>query len=149
MSEDKTIAITIDAMPARCWLPVTRMLVGKLEALLEANIPAELPAGVTLNFRDPSYSAESGGFHPVEIRMEPASIDGPWRISYITDFAFFGRPYPELEKDIDFNFVTGEGYQAFVGYHPLRNFSGIYRMWEGNFRSYLNSNIFQITITWD
>nr|MCH1933091.1 DUF2787 domain-containing protein [Shewanella shenzhenensis] len=74
--------------------------------------------------------------------MEPTAVDGPWRISYITDFAFFGRPYPELEKDIDFNFVTGEGYQAFVGYHPLRNFSGIYRMWEGNFRSYLNSNIF-------
>ena len=24
---------------------------------------------VTINFRDPNYSAENGGFHPVEIRL--------------------------------------------------------------------------------
>ena len=25
---------------------------------------------VVLNFRDPTYSAENGGYHPVEIRLE-------------------------------------------------------------------------------
>ena len=29
---------------------------------------------VTINFRDPTYSAENGGFHPVEIRLERQNI---------------------------------------------------------------------------
>ena len=28
---------------------------------------------VTLNFRDPDYSPEAGGFHPVEVRLEKQS----------------------------------------------------------------------------
>ncbi|MFQ6371161.1 DUF2787 family protein [Shewanella sp. YIC-542] len=141
--------IVINAQPARRWLPVTRMLVAKLMALLAEKPPAASQTGVTLNFRDPDNSPESGGFHPVEIRIEPSPTNSYWHICYITDFGYFGRPYPELVKDIDFNFTTGQGYQAFVGIHPLRNFSGIYRIWEANFRSYLNNDTFQITITWD
>lgn len=29
----------------------------------------QLPTAITLNFRDPDYSPETGGFHPVEVRL--------------------------------------------------------------------------------
>jgi len=142
-------SIVINAQLARRWLPVTRMLVAKLMALLADKPPATSQTGVTLNFHDPDYSPESGGFHPVEIRIEPSTTNSDWHICYITDFAYFGRHYPELEKEIDFNFSTGIGYQAYVGDHPLNHFSGLYRLWEANFRSYLTDNLYQITIHWD
>lgn len=33
---------------------------------------------VTLNFRDPNYSAERGGYHPVEIRLVHQGMNGAW-----------------------------------------------------------------------
>lgn len=32
--------------------------------------PNENEKAVTINFRDPNYSADDGGYHPVEIRLE-------------------------------------------------------------------------------
>ncbi len=55
------------------------------QLLSENDIEAD--DGVVLNFRDPSYSAETGGYHPVEI-----CVDGAGVLQYVTDFAYFGRP---------------------------------------------------------
>lgn len=130
-------------------LPVTLSLTHIIKRLLVDCWQPEESKGVTLNFRDPDYSADSGGFHPVEIRLEYSSITGKWHLCYITDFAYFGRPYSELEKEIDFNFSDGTGYQAYVGYHPLNHFKGLYRLWEANFRSYVIDEVYLITLTWD
>ncbi|MEN1933506.1 DUF2787 family protein [Escherichia coli] len=51
---------------------------------------------MVINFRDPDYSAESGGFHPVEMRF--IRQDNEWYFDYVTDFSYMGRVYPELEK---------------------------------------------------
>lgn len=51
----------------------------------------------TFNFRDTSYDAENGGFRPVEMTINQQS-SGEWNIEYITEFAYFGNYYPELEK---------------------------------------------------
>ena len=40
-----------------------------------------------LNFRDKTYSAENGGYHPVEIH-----VDSKGDIHCITDFSFAGIP---------------------------------------------------------
>ncbi|MEZ8983150.1 DUF2787 family protein, partial [Vibrio splendidus] len=56
---------------------------------------------VTINFRDSSYSTESGGFHPTEIRI--TRLNDQWIFDYITDFSYCGL-MPELEKEIDFDF---------------------------------------------
>ena len=37
---------------------------------------------ITLSFRDPTYSSETGGYHPVEILI---NADG--QVQYITDFS--------------------------------------------------------------
>jgi hypothetical protein len=60
--------------------------------LSDTATPANTPNAITLNFRDPSYSAETGGYHPVEIRLENKSE--LWQIAYITDFSFQGSPFP-------------------------------------------------------
>ena len=54
---------------------------------------------VSLLFKYLSYSAEKGGYHPVEIRL--ISRNDEWYFDYITDFGYMGTVYPELEKEID------------------------------------------------
>lgn len=144
-----TTTIQIDLKAARSLLPMTLSLTQIIRRLLLNNLPPIVSNGVTINFRDPSYSAEAGGFHPVEIRLEYSQATSMWQVCYITDFAYQERYFPELEKDIDFNFAEGSGYQAYVGFHPLSHFSGLYRLWEANFRSYVVDDLYQITISWD
>ena len=85
-------------------LPVSDQLVAIIQHQLD-QADCDASSGFTLNFRDSDYSAESGGYHPVEI-----AVDDCGRIRYITDFAYFGSgPYAELDKEIDFDF----GYKVF------------------------------------
>ncbi|KGY11723.1 hypothetical protein NM22_13755 [Vibrio tubiashii] len=98
---------------------------------------------ITLNFRDTSYSAEAGGFHPVEIALKKDS-EQRWSILYITDFAYMGNHYPELERSVDFDignniaFFTGVGWQAIDAY----GVNDFYLIWESNFLSYLEMDAF-------
>jgi hypothetical protein len=89
--------MTIDTVT--CSLSLSKELVDILDkALVDQQIKSD--SGVALNFRDPSYSAESGGFHPVEIGVDPSC-----KVLYITDFAYVGlAPFAELAKEIDFDF---------------------------------------------
>jgi hypothetical protein len=58
---------------------------------------------VALNFRDPTYSATDGGFHPVEIHL-----DSKGDVLSITDFAFFRiPPFTELGIELDWSFNQG------------------------------------------
>ncbi len=43
---------------------------------------------LTFNFRNPDYSAEAGGVHPVELRLI-RELHG-WVFDYITDFSYQG-----------------------------------------------------------
>ncbi|EKO3516602.1 DUF2787 domain-containing protein [Vibrio fluvialis] len=98
---------------------------------------------ITLNFRDTSYSADAGGFHPVEIALKKDSAQH-WSILYITDFAYMGNHYPELERSVDFDignnmaFFTGVGWQAIDAY----GVNDFYQIWESNFLSYLEMDAF-------
>jgi hypothetical protein len=59
---------------------------------------------LTLNFRNTDYTATTGGYHPVEIRLEKiGSTPKPdhWQLVYITDFSYQGGPQPELVTEID------------------------------------------------
>lgn len=131
-----------------CSLPVSNSMKLTLQRLLKSKIDTSDQA-ITLNFRDSSYSAESGGYHPVEIRPTKAST-GNWCIQYITDFAYTGRAYPELERSVDFDIANGACFFADVGWQPIDTLrvGDFYKMWESNFLSYLNSNTYDdITTT--
>jgi hypothetical protein len=98
---------------------------------------------VTINFRDPNYSADEGGYHPVEIRLENEGDD--WRFCYITDFCYVGSGYmAELAKDLDFDFDTGV-FQNLFGTYPIEQAIEIFQVWESNFVYYaIVLNVFTI-----
>lgn len=100
---------------------------------------------VTINFRDENYSAENGGFHPVEIRLEHHRDH--WRLCYITEFCYVGTGYfAELTKAIDFDF-SYSAFQTLYGYFPIRAGRDMYEMWEPNFLSYWEMGVFTIKVT--
>lgn len=126
----------------------------KLHALinkqLQTSIVATTPNSETLsiNFRDKSYSAEEGGYHPVEIGLKIEN--NMLNILYITDFAFMGNHYPELERCIDFDFGNQVAFTVATGWQSIRSegIDELYKMWEYNFLHYVEAECYdEIAIT--
>lgn len=117
------------------------LLSSKLVAIIEQELLA-LPTatGGILSFRDPKYSAETGGFHPVEVAVAP---DGS--IQYVTDFAYYGSPpYCELGKEIDFDFSLGL-FQHFGREFPIQAGRELFRLWESNFTTYYGMGVYTVS----
>ncbi|CAH8218399.1 conserved hypothetical protein [Vibrio aestuarianus] len=135
-------------------LPVSK----KLQKLLSEQLTAHLLSNdilttsryLVFNFRDKSYSAEEGGFHPVEMAICQTST-GEWSIEYITDFAYMGSYYPELEHNLDFDFRVEQFFVAYRGWLPMqgsRDAKELYRLWENNFLAYLDMDSYnEIAVT--
>ena len=102
---------------------------------------------ITFNFRDNDYSAEAGGFHPVEIRL--VSSENLWQFEYITDFSFHGNPFPELVKDIDVCFLSGQIYTLYSGCLIGESARELIDLFLTNFISYVEANIFTVTVSFD
>ena len=121
-------------------LPVSKKLASILEKeIMESGLDTR--DGVILNFRDPDYSSETGGFHPVEIAV---CVDG--KIHYITDFSYVGMPpFAELVKELDFDFELKLFFQH--GYeYQINQAAEIYQLWEQNFCSYYEMGVYQVTV---
>ncbi|EHH1218518.1 DUF2787 domain-containing protein [Vibrio parahaemolyticus] len=105
---------------------------------------------LVFNFRDKSYSADDGGFHPVEIAICQTST-GEWSIEYITDFAYMGKHYPELERNLDFDFRVGQFFVAYQGWLPMQgspDAKELYQLWESSFLAYVDMDSYnEITVT--
>ena len=99
---------------------------------------------ITINFRDSSYSCDEGGYHPVEISMQKNVATAHWDILYITDFTYYGHPFAELVKDLDFDFCTKTFHAVYCQPRPIthRSVKEIYQLWEHNFLSYLEYDAF-------
>uniref|UniRef100_UPI003C6D1707 DUF2787 family protein n=1 Tax=Escherichia coli TaxID=562 RepID=UPI003C6D1707 len=65
-------------------LPVTKEFQQHITTLLANQVLQKITEAVVINFRDPDYSAESGGIHPVEIRF--IRKNNEWYFDYVTDF---------------------------------------------------------------
>ncbi|MFT6906014.1 MAG: hypothetical protein ACJAS1_002677 [Oleiphilaceae bacterium] len=103
--------------------------------------------GITFNFRDPDYSADTGGYHPVEIRVTKHME--LWQFEYITDFCFEGFPYPELVKDIDVCFHTQKIYTQFDISMSKQEADDFFSMFLNNFISYVEMGVFTVKVTFD
>ncbi|WP_300179833.1 DUF2787 domain-containing protein [uncultured Aliivibrio sp.] len=147
MSELQTIITTTNLIPTL--LPVSnklnQCLIDALNQRPELHSGLEETNSVTFNFRDKSYSAENGGFHPVEIALTKEA-DNTWHYAYITDFAFVGNHYPELAKELDFDFLSGEWFASYLGdYSSIKNNANaaeLYRLWEHNFLAYASMGMY-------
>ena len=105
--------------------------------------------GITVNFTSPSYSADKGGFHPVEIRLEQRE-NQLWHISYITDFCYVGNGQDtELVKDIDFDIALGICQHQLLGVFPIEASVELFELWQSNFISYVEMEVFKIEVKED
>ncbi|MEZ9393459.1 DUF2787 domain-containing protein [Vibrio splendidus] len=133
----------------RLLLPVSVDLQDTLNGVIsESGKWTPMIQSVVINFRDKSYSSEDGGFHPVEIRL--VRLYDQWVFDYITDFAYCGGPYPELVKEVDFNFSSGTASFSYVPELPITSSEVMefYSMWETNFLSYIGMDCFdEIKVT--
>ncbi len=121
-------------------LPVSERLIQILESEIGKSNVAHMEP-IYVNFRDPGYAAETGGFHPVEIMV----ADG--RIQYCTDFMYYGSgPWAELGKDLDFDFSLGLFQQQGVD-HPIERGRSMFALWQSNFCSYYEMGVYQVSIT--
>ena len=100
---------------------------------------------IVLNFFDPFYSPDSGGYHPVEIAMNRENE--VWNLEYMTDFAYYGKHYPELEKEIDINFTTGQVYSSFSGYLDQINGQSLSMLFITNFIEYYKLGVYTLKVT--
>ena len=97
---------------------------------------------LTLNFRSPDYSPDTGGYRPVEIRLEKQT--GNWGMAYVTEFTYIGG---ELVKDLDFDFNAGLASQLWCGERPLATTMDLYRLWERNFLTYYRMEVYHLDIS--
>ncbi|MBE5201257.1 DUF2787 family protein [Pectobacterium sp. FL60-S17] len=104
-------------------------------------------AAVSLLFKDLTYSAERGGYHPVEIRL--ISRNDEWHFDYITDFSYMGTVYPELEKEIDISWSQQYVFLAHVGDLPVNAGKELFELWQSNFIQYHAMNAYTITVLWE
>ncbi|MFK8772375.1 DUF2787 domain-containing protein [Aeromonas caviae] len=130
-------------------LPVTPALLALLSQEAERT---DLDLGrctqLTFNFRNPGYSAEQGGVHPVEIRLVRGLDD--WLFDYVTDFSYQGLGQDaELCKELDFNFLDGE--HTMLGWGPLRLAEAreLFDIWQSNFIAYCRLECFTVSVTGD
>ncbi len=122
-------------------LPLIPALITLLETEI-AKTQLSSGSGLVLNFRDPDYSAESGGFHPVEMALDPSGCP-----LYITDFAYFGDGYfAELAKELDFDFSYGL-FQQFGQEYPIHAGAELFQLWQENFVSYYQAGVFQVSVS--
>jgi hypothetical protein len=97
---------------------------------------------VAVNFRDPTYGATNGGYHPVEIH-----VDSKGEILSITDFAYFGvPPITELGIELEWSFEH-DSFRQFGGMYDLvcgRSLLGLYL---ANFTAYFKSGVYRVEVT--
>jgi len=120
------------------------MLSVRLKKEIAENDVAKESTLITVSFRDCSYNCEAGGYHPVEIALQKNKENGRWSLLYITDFSYYGYPYAELIKDLDFDFSTELFSAAYCPSRPITHHSvtEIFRLWQHNFLSYLEFGAF-------
>ena len=106
------------------------------------NVSLDASEIVALNFRDPSYSAENGGYHPVEIH-----VDSKGNILCVTDFSFAGiHPFIELGIELDWSFDQGY-FRQFETMHDLECGRSLLGLYLANFAAYYKSGVYQVEVT--
>lgn len=131
-------------------LPLSHACVTLLTDYLNQAVQDQNPdrsiTAATFNFRDPDYSADQGGYHPVEIRVKVQGETGT--LEYITDFSYVGTGQDcELDKEVDFDFTGNYCFVRYVGRYALEDMHNFYRIWEGNFMNYIEMRVFHLDVT--
>lgn len=130
----------------RLCFPVSDKLKEILQTVVSAIPISKQVKAVTVIFRDRTYSPTLGGFHPVEIRLLVKK--GVCRFDYITDFSYQGHcDMDELVKEMDFNFIAQTTFHLYSGNHKAENTVALFNLWQTNFISYVEMDVFSVEVT--
>lgn len=142
--------MTLPILTDGCVLPVAHQLIQILNDEFQKAHPTRTSSddvdAITFNFRDSDYSPESGGYHPVEIRISRANSG--FQLDYITDFSYVGAGWDtELAKEIDFDLIAGICEVRF--YHPvaIAEAKDLFEMFQMNFLAYYQMDVFIVKVT--
>ncbi|WP_019613660.1 DUF2787 domain-containing protein [Psychromonas ossibalaenae] len=121
----------------------SKLFVALKQSIKQQGIKGDV-SQITFNYRDSSYSSEQGGYHPVEISLQKDVTDGRWSVLYITDFCYYGHPYAELTKELDFDFSLATFSTTYSQPRAITHASvkDIFTLWQHNFLSYLEYGAF-------
>lgn len=106
------------------------------------NVSLDASEIVALNFRDPTYSATNGGYHPVEIH-----VDSKGNILCVTDFYLAGiHPFIELGIELDWSFEH-DSFRQFDDMYDLECGRGLLGLYLANIATYYKSGVYQVEVT--
>lgn len=89
-----------------------------------------------INLWSSSYSAETGGYRPVEVMIRDSQV------IYMTDFTYIGSgPYAELVKGMDWDFSARECGQTGM-YFDLEEAVELWGLYQSNFVDYFKAGKF-------
>lgn len=134
----KSQTLTITAPYSPISQKLKSLLKIKMETFWKQNPTKKDCESLTINFRDTTYSAEAGGYHPVEIMLLKED-ESQYQIQYLTDFAYMGSVYPELERNVDFDIANGQTFIAPMEWQSSHDKAIVefYSLWENNFLAYV------------
>jgi hypothetical protein len=124
-------------------LPISTEFMDQLRRVIGEHVVDLNDNHITINFKDSSYSAAKGGYHPVEISLIKMA-EHHYVISYITDFSYCGHSPEELERDLDFDFGNSLALSRPFGWIDisLPEIAELYQLWESNFIAYLTMDVY-------
>ncbi|OMO36527.1 hypothetical protein BCT46_00025 [Vibrio sp. 10N.261.46.E8] len=123
-------------------LPISLTLLDTLNNVL--NKYADIAEGHhIIHFSNKHYTAEHGGYHPVEIALAKG-VNNLYSILCIIDFSFNGYPYPILERDIEFDFTHATVFTRYSGLKSISapNTDKLYTLWESKFIANLAKGVY-------
>ena len=110
--------------------------------ILESSPDTSSNSGVIINFRDVTYSADKGGYHPAELSISPLG-----KLLYLTDFAYFGvPPLVELGIELDWNFEQ-DSFRQYDSFYDLECGRSLLGLYTRNFAAYYHSGVYQVEVT--
>ncbi|MDA5479703.1 DUF2787 family protein [Yersinia intermedia] len=129
-------------------LPVNQKLIDLLFKEMGDRPPMKSKLlAVSFIFRDIHYSPDSGGYHPVEIRL--IHHNDQFYFDYVTDLAYVGHVYPELEKELDFSWQQQYSFHAGLGDIPYKQGCALFKLWQSNFINYYGMGVYTPQILWE
>jgi len=113
-----------------------------LVTLLDDLIKDQPNEALCINFRDPDYSYERGGWHPVELHLSASGM-----LETVTDFAYFGQPpFVELGIELDWQFIEPQYFRQFDDMHEIVVGQALFHLWAENFVAYHQMGVYQVEV---
>ena len=127
-----------------CDLPIFKPFITLLASVIQHHPKV---FSITLNYSNADYTAETGGYCPVEIRLERKQ-ENRWHICYVTEFTYMATPFgQESTYAIDFDFSRGIGYQLGMVSEPIDAYGPLYSLWQRNFCRYHSHDVYLCKIS--